>query len=242
MKDCAGSVNHDHIFRTFGANSVRHTRRNYDADVIVAPMVIAADKETHHAPGKTHSHVAQNYLNATLQEKHYVPLLIIVATQRIILRLIDKHTAQPICWDAFFWNAGRMHMETFCRVCKHPRSRPLLRPEANLRENPFVPPHQFAKETAVTLWVNLSRENFHAWDPRVFNLAGARPLFDGRERAVRIYRNTEIGELDAGRFARRVAYDGEFRIRRCPDERDWVRDVIGFAKKAFEDRFNGALP
>jgi hypothetical protein len=46
----------------------------------------------------------------------------------------------------------------------------LLRPEANLRENPFVASHKFAKEPAMTLRVNLSRKNFHSRDPGFFNL------------------------------------------------------------------------
>ena len=133
-------------------------------------MVIAIDKETHHPLGKARADVAQNYLNATLQEKHYVPLLISVTAQRIILRFVDEQAAQPLCRELVFWNAGRMHVETFYRVCEHPRSRPLLWPEANLRENPFVAPHKFAKEPPVPLRVNLSWENFHAWDPGFFDV------------------------------------------------------------------------
>src|SRR6266566_4423733 len=62
MKRSACSVNHDHIFRAFSTNRVRHARWNYDPDVVVATMIIAINKETHHAPGKTRSDVAQNYL------------------------------------------------------------------------------------------------------------------------------------------------------------------------------------
>ena len=62
-------------------------------------------------------------------------------------------------------------METFCGVRKHPRSRPLLRPEANLRENAFVAPHKFAKGSPVTLGVNLSQEDFHPRDPGLLYLA-----------------------------------------------------------------------
>src|SRR5215469_7813124 len=64
-----------------------------------------------------------------------------------------------------------MHMETFRRLRKHPRSRPLLRPESNPAENAFVAPHEFAEEASMTLQVNLSCENFHAWDPCFLDLA-----------------------------------------------------------------------
>src|SRR5437763_15543029 len=63
-----------------------------------------------------------------------------------------------------------MHVEPLCRVREHPRSRPLLRPKANLRENPFVASDKFAKQSSVPLRMNFSRENFHAWDPGFLNL------------------------------------------------------------------------
>src|SRR6266487_3376897 len=119
MKNGACSVNHDHVFCAFSTNRVRHARWNYDPDVVVATMIIAINKETHHAPGKTRSDVAQNYLNATLQKEHHIPLLVIVTAERIILRLVHEQAAQPIRCISIFWNAGRMHVETFCRVCKH---------------------------------------------------------------------------------------------------------------------------
>src|SRR5437879_12150795 len=97
MKNGACTVNHDNSFCACSTNRVGHARRNDDADVIVAPMVIAIDKETHHPLGKARADVAQNYLNATLQEKHYVPLLISVTAQRIILRFVYEQTAQPLC-------------------------------------------------------------------------------------------------------------------------------------------------
>src|SRR5262249_31405951 len=98
-------------------------------------------------------------------------LLVIVATPRILFRFIDEQVAQPIRRGAPSRNTGRMYMETFCRVRKHPRSRPLLRPEANPAENAFVVPHKFAEEASMTLRVNLSCENFHARDPCFLDLA-----------------------------------------------------------------------
>jgi hypothetical protein len=44
-------------------------------------------------------------------------------------------------------------------------------PEPNLRKNAFVAPHKFAKESAVPLRVDLSRENFDAWNPSFLNFA-----------------------------------------------------------------------
>jgi hypothetical protein len=47
----------------------------------------------------------------------------------------------------------------------------LLGPEANPRENAFVAPYKFAKKSTVPLRANFSRENFHARDPSILNLA-----------------------------------------------------------------------
>jgi hypothetical protein len=44
-------------------------------------------------------------------------------------------------------------------------------PEANPRENALVAPYKFAEKSTVPLRVNFSRENFHARDPRILNLA-----------------------------------------------------------------------
>jgi hypothetical protein len=62
-------------------------------------------------------------------------------------------------------------MEAFCCVCKHARSRPLLRPKPNAREDAVISPHKFAKESPVTLRVNFSSENLHARDPSFLNVA-----------------------------------------------------------------------
>jgi hypothetical protein len=44
-------------------------------------------------------------------------------------------------------------------------------PKSNPRENAFVAPYKLAKNSTVPLWVNFSRKNFNARDPRVLNLA-----------------------------------------------------------------------
>src|SRR5207249_6738014 len=170
MKNRARPVNHDHFLRTFSANGVGDTGWNNDADVIAAAMIIAIDKETHDAPRKTGADIAQDHLSASLQKKHYVPLLLIISAQRIVIRLIDEQAAQPIgCYRAF-GNTGRMHVKTFCGLRKHARCRPLLRPKANLRKNPFVPPDKFTERSAMTLRMDFSRKNFHPGNPRFLNL------------------------------------------------------------------------
>ena len=60
---------------------MRNARRYYNADVVVATMIITIDKESHYPPGEPRADVAQDDLSATLQKKHHVPLLVVVATQ-----------------------------------------------------------------------------------------------------------------------------------------------------------------
>src|SRR5205807_5638721 len=106
-----------------------HARRNHNADVVVATMIVTVDEESHHSPPQPRSDVAQNHLNASLQKKHHIPLLVIVAAQRIIFRFIDEQTAQPIGRGASFRNTRWMYVETFRGVRKHARGRPLFRPK-----------------------------------------------------------------------------------------------------------------
>src|SRR5207249_1784789 len=63
-----------------------------------------------------------------------------------------------------------MHVKTFCGLRKHARCRPLLRPKADLRKNPFVAPDKFGEKSAMTLWMDFSRKNFHPGNPRFLNL------------------------------------------------------------------------
>src|SRR4029450_3678885 len=171
MENRACSVNHDDIFRALGANRVRHARWNHHADVMSAAMMVAVDEESHHSPRQSCADVAQNHLNATLQKEHHIPLLVIVAAQRVVFRFIDEQAAQPLRRGAAFRNTGRMHMEAFSRDSKHARRRPLLRPETNPRENPFVAPHKLPEAPTMPLRVNSSRENFHARYPGFFDVA-----------------------------------------------------------------------
>src|SRR5437773_2024527 len=170
MKNRARPVNHDHFLRTFSANGVGDTGWNNDADVIAAAMIIAIDKETHDAPRKTGADIAQDHLSASLQKEHHVPLLLIISAQRIVIRLIDEQAAQPIGCCRAFGNTGRMHVKTFCGLRKHARCGPLLRPKADLRKNPFIPPDKFAERSAMTLRMNFSRKNFRPGNPRFLNL------------------------------------------------------------------------
>src|ERR1700760_1128478 len=63
-----------------------------------------------------------------------------------------------------------MHVKALSSPRKHTCSRPLVGPEANLRENAFVPSYKFAKKPTLPLRVNFSRENFYAWNPSFLNL------------------------------------------------------------------------
>src|SRR4029453_3876400 len=96
-----------------------------------------------------------------------------------MVRLIDKHAAQPIRRWHIFWNTGRMHVKTFCAMRKHPRRRPLFWPKADLRKNAFIAPDKFAKGSAVTLRMNFSWKNFKPWNPSLFYLALA-PVRSGK--------------------------------------------------------------
>ena len=60
---------------------VRHPRRNHDAGVVVAAMIVAVDEEAHNASRQASPDIAQNNVNASLHKEHCVPLLVIVAAQ-----------------------------------------------------------------------------------------------------------------------------------------------------------------
>src|SRR5206468_12530378 len=84
-KNGAGPIDHDHVFRSFYSNGVRDAGRNDHSHIVAALVIVAINKETHDALGKTSTHIAQNHLHASLEKKHDVPLFVIVTTQRIIL-------------------------------------------------------------------------------------------------------------------------------------------------------------
>src|SRR4029453_14464405 len=168
-EDRARSVNHDHVFGTFRANSMRHARRNYGGDVVPASMIVTINKETHDAPRKSGTDIAQNHLRTSLQEKHYIPLFVIITTQGVILRLAYEQASQPFLRSHTGRNRGRMHMKSFCAMCKHARGRPLLRPKPNLPQNSVLTPHKFTENSAVMLRMDCARKNFHAWNPNAFH-------------------------------------------------------------------------
>src|SRR6478735_8294156 len=97
---------------------------------------------------------------------------------------MDKQAAQPIRRNVAFRNTRRMHVETFRRVREHPRSRPLLWPETDPSENPFVAPHKFPEAPTMSLRVNFSCEDFHARYPGFFDLALA---FVGSHESARVH-------------------------------------------------------
>src|SRR4029450_9671715 len=168
MEDGARPVNHDHVFRTFHANGVRHAGRNYGADVVVTSMIVTIDKETHDAPRKSGTDIAQNHLRTSLEEKHYIPLFVIITTLGVILRLAYEQASQPFLRSHIGRNPRRMHRKSFGAMCKHARGRPLFRPKTNLPQNSLVTPHKFTENSAVTLRMDCARKNLHAWNPNTF--------------------------------------------------------------------------
>jgi hypothetical protein len=49
MKNRAGSVNHDDIFRPFNANGVRDAGWNDHSHIVTTLVIVAIDEETHDA-------------------------------------------------------------------------------------------------------------------------------------------------------------------------------------------------
>jgi hypothetical protein len=133
-------------------------------------MIVAIDEETHNALRKTGTHIAQNYLHASLEKKHHVPLFVIITTQRIILWRAHEQASQPLLSGRIGRNTRWMHMKSFGAARKHARGRPLLRPKSDFRQDSFVTPDKFTENSAMTLGMDCARENFHARDPGAFYL------------------------------------------------------------------------
>src|SRR5512132_2019938 len=170
MENRAGSVNHDDIFRAFYANGVRDAGWNDHSHIVAAAMIIAIDEETHDALGKASTHIAQNHLDTSLEKKHDVPLLVIVTTQRIILRRAYEQTPQPFLGGRIGRNAWWMHMKSLRALCKHARGRPLLWPKSDFRQHSLIAAAKFTENSAMTLRMNFSWKNFHARNPRALYL------------------------------------------------------------------------
>src|SRR6266481_7073841 len=187
-KNGAGPIDHDHLFRSFYSNGVRDAGGNDNSRIVTALMIVAIDEETHNALGKSSPHIAQNHLHPSLEKKHDVPLFVIVTTQRIILRYAHEQTSQPFLGGRIERNTRWMDMKSFCAECKHARSRPLLRPKSNFRQDSLVTADKFTKNSAMTLGMDRARKNFHAGNPRALYLR-PRPVrlcqFAGRNTCVR---------------------------------------------------------
>src|SRR5207302_7007453 len=151
MKNCACSVNHNHVFGAFYANGVRDAGWNNHSHIVAAAMIIAIDEETHDALGKASTHIAQNHLHDPLEKKHDVPLFVIVTTQRIILWPAHEQAAQPFLGGRIGRNARWMHMKPLRALCKHARGRPLLRPKSDFRQHSLVASDKLAENSAMTL-------------------------------------------------------------------------------------------
>ena len=128
-------------------------------------MFVTVDEESHCPARQTGARFAQDHFGAPLDEKHHIPLLLLVGAQGKIFRLIKEETPEPFVRRGTVRYARWMNVKTFCRLCEHPCGRPLLRPETDPCQRPFIPPGKFAEQPAMPLRVNRTRENLHAWDP-----------------------------------------------------------------------------
>src|ERR1700716_883351 len=152
------------------ADGVGHARRHNDPDVVWAAVIIAVDKETHRACRQSGPDIAQNHFGAALHEKHHVPLLLVVAPQRIIRRLGHEQAPQPFLCGRTGRDARRMNMKTFGAAAKHARRRPLRRPKSNLRDNSLIAPDKFTEKPAMALRMDFPRKDFHAWNPDLLRI------------------------------------------------------------------------
>src|SRR5258708_21652576 len=100
-----------------------------------------------------------------MHEKHHVPLLVVIPSERIICRLGHEQAPQPFLCRRVRGNARRMNMKTLGAAAKHARGRPLSRPKSNLRQNSLIAADKFTKNPAIALWMDLPQKNFHARNP-----------------------------------------------------------------------------
>src|SRR5437868_2690191 len=105
-----------------------HPGGNDHSHVVSAWMIVPFYIEAHRLRLQTFTHVPKNHFNAPLDEEHDIPLLLIVATPRIIARIVQKNLTMPVCRRCAVRNAWRMNVKTFGGPGEHSRSGPLLRP------------------------------------------------------------------------------------------------------------------
>ena len=139
---------------------------------------------------------SRRIISATaLHEKHHVPLLLCVTAQRIILRLLDKQPLKPFVRRGSFRNARRMNVKTFRGLREHARGRPLLRPEADPRENGLRRGERIRRTTRDAAADKSCAEKFPRRESRP-------PQFPARA-------------VGGGKFARFDAFLGELLARTC---------------------------
>src|SRR5947207_15929218 len=186
MKSRACAINHDHVLRAFHANGVRYSGRNYHADIVAPAKIISIDRKTHDASGEPGADIAQDHFDSSLQKKHHIPLLAIVRSQRIILRIGHEQPALPFLGSRIGRNARWMNVKSLCAVREHARSRPLPWPKPDFGERAFVLAHKFAEASSMRLRKDLSHKNLDTWDPNAFDV-GFAPVSIG-----------QFGGLDSG--------------------------------------------
>ena len=100
--------------------------------------------------------IAQNNFNAPLNEKHHVPLLLIVRPRAMISSRFGKHSPQPFRRVGAFRNARRMNVKTLRAAGEHPRCGPLNRPKTDLLQNTFIAADELAEDASIRLRVDCS--------------------------------------------------------------------------------------
>src|ERR1700677_3097412 len=129
----AGAVNHDEVLRTLGAQRVGDARRDHHRRVVRPAKVVSLDDDTHRAPLHPGAFIDKDYFHIPLDEKHDVPLLLVVGAQRIISRLVDEKALEPRLRLRPLRNERRMDVKALRGIGKHACRGPLAGPEADLR-------------------------------------------------------------------------------------------------------------
>src|SRR5207237_10010209 len=93
-----------------------------------------------------------------------------VRATRIILRLIPIESFQPLFRGLAVRNVRRMNVKSLRAVREHARGRPLPRPKFNFSKNALPFARQFAKTSAMPLWMDFSRKNFNTGNPSFFQV------------------------------------------------------------------------
>ena len=153
-----------------------HARWNNNRGIVRPAVVVAVDKKTHRPPRQTGARFAQDHFGTPLDEKHHVPLLVFVGAEGKILRFIDEKAPEPFVRRGAVRHTWWMNVKTLRRLGEHPGGRPLLRPEPDPCQRPFIATCKFAEQSAMPLRMNGARKNFDPRDPGLAPLPGSAPV------------------------------------------------------------------